>query len=142
MDDANSGITRRELGALVAGAWAAAPAQLAEQAPRNITSPGPVLDIAEWGYYWYGVEHATLARGTMCNGKQMYVEHWIPAQVRHPYPVVPDPRRLRAGFRLDQHARWPPRLGLTVSGAGIQSICARSAGAGPQPLSPVGAWAV
>ena len=54
-------------------------------APAN---PGPVLDIAEWSYLWYGVEHALLARGTVCNGMQMYVEHWIPAQVRHPYPVV------------------------------------------------------
>ena len=67
MDDANSGMTRRELGALVASAWVAAPAQLAAQATRT-DSPGPVLDIAEWSYYWYGVEHATLARGTMCNG--------------------------------------------------------------------------
>jgi pimeloyl-ACP methyl ester carboxylesterase len=24
----------------------------------------------------------------MCNGMQMYVEHWIPREVRHPYPVV------------------------------------------------------
>ncbi|MCU1335428.1 MAG: hypothetical protein JWO19_1009 [Bryobacterales bacterium] len=51
-------------------------------------TPEPVLDIAEWSYHWYGVEHALLARGTVCNGMQMYVEHWIPAQVRHPYPVV------------------------------------------------------
>jgi pimeloyl-ACP methyl ester carboxylesterase len=50
--------------------------------------PAPPLDIAEWSYHWYGVEHALLARGTVCNGMQMYVEHWIPAQVRHPYPVV------------------------------------------------------
>jgi len=48
----------------------------------------PALDIAEWSYHWYGVEHALLARGTVCNGMQMYVERWIPAQVRHPYPVV------------------------------------------------------
>ena len=34
------------------------------------------------------MEHALLARGTVCNGMQMYVEHWIPAQVKHPYPVV------------------------------------------------------
>ena len=47
-----------------------------------------MLDIAEWSYHWYGVEHALLARGTMCNGMQMYVEHWIPREVRHPYPVV------------------------------------------------------
>ena len=47
-----------------------------------------MLDIADWSYHWIGVEHATLARGTMCNGMQMYVEHWIPREVRHPYPVV------------------------------------------------------
>jgi pimeloyl-ACP methyl ester carboxylesterase len=51
-------------------------------------TPAPILDIAEWSYHFYGVEHALLARGTVCNGMQMYVEHWIPAQVRHPYPVV------------------------------------------------------
>jgi pimeloyl-ACP methyl ester carboxylesterase len=67
----------------VAGTLAAS--KLAAQEPGN---PGPVLDIAEWSYHWYGVEHALLARGTVCNGMQMYVEHWIPAQVRHPYPVV------------------------------------------------------
>jgi pimeloyl-ACP methyl ester carboxylesterase len=85
--DSNPGITRRELGALMTGA-VAAQAQLRAQVRTPATSPGPVLDIAEWTYYWYGVEHATLARGTVCNGMQMYVEHWIPAQVAHPYPVV------------------------------------------------------
>jgi pimeloyl-ACP methyl ester carboxylesterase len=80
-------ITRRELGALMAGALAASQStsQLGAQTPGN---PGPPLDIAEWSYHWYGVEHALLARGTVCNGMQMYVERWIPAQVRHPYPVV------------------------------------------------------
>ena len=83
-------LTRRDLGALVAGIIAAAApqssfAQRREAAPSN---PGPVLDIASWSYHWYGVEHATLARGTVCNGMQMYVERWIPTQVRHPYPVV------------------------------------------------------
>ena len=71
------------MGALMAGALAAS--RLDAQTPGN---PGPALDIAEWSYHWYGVEHALLARGTVCNGMQMYVEHWIPAQVRHPYPVV------------------------------------------------------
>jgi pimeloyl-ACP methyl ester carboxylesterase len=74
-------LTRREMGALMAGALAAATSADAQ-------TPEPVLDIAEWSYHWYGVEHALLARGTVCNGMQMYVEHWIPAQVRHPYPVV------------------------------------------------------
>ena len=47
-----------------------------------------MLDIADWSYFWFGVEHVTLARGTVINGMQMYVEHWIPRSVRHPYPVV------------------------------------------------------
>jgi pimeloyl-ACP methyl ester carboxylesterase len=75
-----SGITRRELGALAAAALVA---------PRATAQPAnPVLDIADWSYKFYGVEHALLARGTVCNGMQMYVEHWIPTEVRHPYPVV------------------------------------------------------
>jgi pimeloyl-ACP methyl ester carboxylesterase len=74
---------------MVAGTLAASPLQIAAQTRVANTNPSdPVLDIAEWTYYWFGVEHVTMARGTACNGKQMYVEHWIPRQVRHPYPVV------------------------------------------------------
>ncbi len=76
------GITRRELGALVATALAAAPQALAQSVSD------PVLDIAEWSYFWVGVEKISTARGTLCNGMQMYVEYWIPQQIRHPYPVV------------------------------------------------------
>jgi pimeloyl-ACP methyl ester carboxylesterase len=85
-DLSTSGITRRELAALItAAAPLAAPAQTK---PASPSAPGPILDIADWSYFWFGVEHATLARGTMCNGMQMYVEHWIPREVRHPYPVL------------------------------------------------------
>jgi pimeloyl-ACP methyl ester carboxylesterase len=85
-NDPTSGLTRRDLGVLVAGALAVLPSQVAAQpSPAN---PGPILDIAEWSYSFLGVEHATLARGTMVNGMQMYVERWLPAQVRHPWPVV------------------------------------------------------
>ncbi len=76
-------MTRREAGILMAGALSA---QLAAQTPSP--NPGPVLDIAEWSYRFYGVEHALLARGTVVNGTQMYVEHWIPTNLRHLYPVV------------------------------------------------------
>ena len=85
--------TRREFGSLV-GALAAGAAgrpaltALGGQAPAAAASPGPVLEIADWSYFWFGVEQATLARGTVINGSQMYVEHWIPAAVRHPYAVV------------------------------------------------------
>jgi pimeloyl-ACP methyl ester carboxylesterase len=85
--DNSNGFTRRDLATLAAAAIAIAPKNApAQTAPTG--NPGPVLDIAEWSYQWYGVEHALLARGTMCNGMQMYVEHWIPREVRHPYPVV------------------------------------------------------
>ncbi|HTB16475.1 MAG TPA: alpha/beta fold hydrolase [Bryobacteraceae bacterium] len=88
MDNDNSnGITRRDLATLAAAAIAIAPKQLTAQTPPA-NAPGPMLDIADWSYRWIGIEHATLARGTMCNGMQMYVEHWIPREIRHPYPVV------------------------------------------------------
>ena len=82
MGSQENGITRREWGALVATALAAAPQVRAQ------SGSDPVLDIAEWSYFWVGVEKISTARGTLCNGMQMYVEYWIPAQVRHPYPVV------------------------------------------------------
>jgi pimeloyl-ACP methyl ester carboxylesterase len=83
----SNGLTRRDLATLAATAIVIAPKNApAQTAPTG--NPGPELDIADWSYQWYGVEHALLARGTMCNGMQMYVEHWIPREVRHPYPVV------------------------------------------------------
>jgi pimeloyl-ACP methyl ester carboxylesterase len=119
--DQSNGLTRRDLGTLAALAIAAAPQKSpAQAAPAHEPSAqerGPVLDIADWSYHWIGVEHATLARGTMCNGMQMYVEHWIPRDVRHPYPVVlihggygqgsdwistPDGRRGWASLLLEQ----------------------------------------
>jgi pimeloyl-ACP methyl ester carboxylesterase len=44
--------------------------------------------LAEWSYFWVGVERAPLARGTYTGGKQMYVEYWIPRVVKHPVPIV------------------------------------------------------
>ena len=44
------------------------PALARRRPPRPPAAPGPVLDIADWSYFWYGVEHATLARGTVING--------------------------------------------------------------------------
>jgi len=62
------------------------PASLAAaQANRAVQT---ALDLAEWSYFWVGVERAELARGTIVNGQQMYVEYMTPARVRHPYPIV------------------------------------------------------
>ena len=80
MSKPTGGLTRRELGAIATGAM------LAPQLRAQPTEPA--LDIADWSYYWYGVEKTLMARGTAVNGRQIYVEHWIPRVVRHPYPVV------------------------------------------------------
>jgi pimeloyl-ACP methyl ester carboxylesterase len=76
-----SDITRRDLAALAAGAFLAGSEEAEAQA-------APTLDIAEWSHFFVGVERVKLARGTVVNGAQMYVEYQIPARVRHPYPVV------------------------------------------------------
>ena len=86
----DEGISRRELGARVAGTLAgvAAVGQLRAQTPASSAAMAAALDLAEWSYFWVGVEKILTARGTLCNGMQMYVEYWIPKQVRHAYPVV------------------------------------------------------
>ena len=90
-DNSNRGLTRREFSALMAGTLVAAAARFNAQSPVPTAAgagAGAVLDIADWSYFWYGVERVTLARGTVCNGMQLFVEHWIPTAVQHPYPVV------------------------------------------------------
>ena len=65
------------------------PAQAAAAQTGGAAGPALApLDLAEWSYFFVGVERAELARGSFVNGKQMYVESFIPAQVRHPYPIV------------------------------------------------------
>ncbi len=82
----------RQVSALAAAglsipAWMLAEPSAAAQATAAAAS-GPMLDLAEWTYFFVGVERAELARATYVNGKQMYVEVFVPAQVRHPYPMV------------------------------------------------------
>jgi pimeloyl-ACP methyl ester carboxylesterase len=74
------------VGTAVGALFATTEAQAAD-AGGTATSPAP-LDIAEWSFFWVGVERVDLARGAVVNGKQMYVEYQVPAQVRHPYPIV------------------------------------------------------
>ena len=65
------------------------PAQAAAAQTGGAAGPALApLDLAEWSYFFVGVERIELARGSFVNGKQMYVESFIPAQVRHPYPIV------------------------------------------------------
>ena len=65
------------------GAEAAALAQQSAAIATKIP-----LDVAEWSYMWVNVKRAETARGAFVGGQQMYVEYMIPAQVRHPFPVV------------------------------------------------------
>ena len=57
-------------------------------AAQSAVAPTTALDVAEWSFFWVGVERAELAKGPVVSGKQMYVEYQIPTQVRHPYPIV------------------------------------------------------
>jgi pimeloyl-ACP methyl ester carboxylesterase len=91
-----TGIDRRDFLRRTAAAGAGALAApdllttLTAMAPAaaQVPAAAPPLDIAEWSFFWVGVERADLAKGAVVNGKQMYVEYQIPAQVRHPYPIV------------------------------------------------------
>ncbi len=78
---AHQTLTRREFGAL------AAAAMMAQGAETSSAGAAP-LDLADWSYFWVGVERAELAKGVFVNGKQMYVEYLIPREVKHPYPIV------------------------------------------------------
>jgi pimeloyl-ACP methyl ester carboxylesterase len=83
----NVNVTRRDFAALAAGAVGALMAESA-QAAETSSGGAASLDLAEWSYFWVGVERAELARGTVVNGKQMYVEYQISREVKHPYPIV------------------------------------------------------
>lgn len=93
----DGGMTRREfLGhttaltavGLTVGSILASSADAATPARNARTPADPPLDLAEWSYFWVGVERADLAMGSYINGKQMYVEYWVPREVKHPYPIV------------------------------------------------------
>ena len=77
-------MTRRDFALAATGALTAA-GSLAAESPSATPA---ALDLAEWSYFWVGVERAPLARGTYTGGKQMYVEYWIPRLVKHPVPIV------------------------------------------------------
>ena len=78
-----AGAAAAALGPLASPADAAALAQQTAGAAAKIP-----LDVAEWSYMWVNVKRAETARGAFVGGQQMYVEYMIPAQVRHPFPVV------------------------------------------------------
>src|ERR1700722_9778071 len=64
-------ITRRDFAATTAGALAIMGELAAQTAGQK--NPPP-LDLAEWSYFWIGVERAELARGPVGNGREKYVE--------------------------------------------------------------------
>ncbi|MEQ1729685.1 MAG: alpha/beta hydrolase, partial [Vicinamibacterales bacterium] len=70
------------------GPLAASPSEAAVQAAARAATGTTPLDLAEWSYFWLGVQRAKLAKGTLVSGEQMYVESLVPAQVRHPFSIV------------------------------------------------------
>ncbi len=86
-------LTRRDFASMASGALSvlgalSASAPLAAQTGETAASSDAPLDLAEWSFFWVGVERAEIPRGTVINGKQMYVEYQIPTRVKHPYPIV------------------------------------------------------
>ena len=45
------------------------------------------LKLADQGHFWVGVDRKKTAYGSIATG-QMFVQYFIPAQVRKPYPIV------------------------------------------------------
>jgi pimeloyl-ACP methyl ester carboxylesterase len=65
---------------------------IANNVEKNTVILGPRLSesslkLADQNFFWVGTEHKKMPYGTILAG-QMYVQYLIPAQVRHPYPVV------------------------------------------------------
>jgi pimeloyl-ACP methyl ester carboxylesterase len=59
-----------------------------KNAPKPSVSPGETaVKLADQGFFWVGTEHKKMPYGTILTG-QMYVQYLVPAQIRHPYPVV------------------------------------------------------
>jgi pimeloyl-ACP methyl ester carboxylesterase len=61
-------------------------------APAAIADPHPnreslALRLADQGCFWVGAQRKQMPYGTIAEG-QMYVQYMIPAEKRHPYPVV------------------------------------------------------
>src|ERR1700722_10643417 len=83
-------MTRRDFGALAAGGALMARSGALNAATTEAAKPVKPLDIAEWSFFWVGVENIMLPGGTspVVSGKQMYVEYQIPAKVKHPFPIV------------------------------------------------------
>jgi pimeloyl-ACP methyl ester carboxylesterase len=45
------------------------------------------VKLADQGYFWTGVERKKMPYGTIATG-QMYVQYFVPAEVRYPHPIV------------------------------------------------------
>ncbi len=61
-------------------------------APAAVTDPHPnresmALKLSDQGCFWVGAQRKQVPYGTIAQG-QMYVQYMIPAEKRHPYPVV------------------------------------------------------
>jgi pimeloyl-ACP methyl ester carboxylesterase len=65
-----------------AGTRAAATSSAPKHGPDSTA-----MKLSDWGVSWVGTQRKKMPYGTILSG-QMFVQHLIPADVRHPYPVV------------------------------------------------------
>ena len=106
------------LAALALAALLAGPGIAAAQSPASVPAGVPAIEsnVARQGYFYVGGRYVGEAGREAMIG-QMYVEIWVPREVRHPYPLVffhgasstgttwmqtPDGRRGWAHFFVDQ----------------------------------------
>ena len=136
------GFIRGASGVLAAGVsipgWMlGSPAQAAAAQTGGAAGPALApLDLAEWSYFFVGVERVELARAIV-RERQADVRRVVHSRAgAAPVSDRARARRRRAGARLDGHAGRTPRLGADSARGRLQGLRRRSSGARPIAVSP------
>ena len=120
-DEDNEWLERRGIPSNLVNQWLTA--TFPQGAPAPVADPHPnrestALKLADQGCFWVGAQRKQMPYGTIAQG-QMYVQYMIPAEKRHPYPVV----MVHGGGGQGTHMI----LGNPVDGRGGCTILSRQA---------------
>jgi pimeloyl-ACP methyl ester carboxylesterase len=63
------------------------PSSAATAVRRPSSTGSTAMKLADQGYFWTGVKRKQVPYGTVASG-QMFVQYFIPQEVRYPYPMV------------------------------------------------------
>ncbi len=124
-------------------AWMLAdPARAGAAQAAAAGTTAPMLDLAEWTYFFVGVERAGTGSGDV-RQRQADVRRSVHAGTGS--TSVSDgarTRRRRTGTRLDVHTRRTPGLGFDPARGRLQGVCRRSSRSRPIAVSPRRQWTV